>query len=295
MTTYIEQDRIVRHEWRTVNGVRLHCIVAGDGPLVVLLHGFPEFWYSWRYQIPVLAQHFTVVAPDMRGYNLSDKPSRVEDYTLPTLIEDVAQLVHSFGQDHAIVAGHDWGGAIAWETALTRPKMVKKLVILNVPHPRLFVQHLLTNPRQMLRSWYTSFFQLPWLPEAALKANDYRAIEQALRGMAVHQERFADEVVQQYKQAAAQPGALTATINYYRANARRGLRSLTQSDPVVRMPTLVIWGEQDTALGKELNDRLAHYVPDLTLHYISDASHWVQQDRPDLVNQYLLDFLIENS
>jgi len=286
----IEQHEM-RHEWRTVNGVRLHCVVAGDGPLVVLLHGFPEFWYSWRHQIPALAQHFTVVALDLRGYNLSDKPPHVGDYELPKLVEDVAQLIHSFGHEHAIVVGHDWGAAIAWETALTRPKVVEKLIILNVPHPRIFMQNLLTNPRQMLRSWYIGFFQLPWLPEAAFRANNYQAIEQAFRSTAVHKERFSDEVIEQYKDAAAQAGALTAAINYYRANARRGIFKLAQSDPIVRIPTLVVWGEQDFALGKELNDGLARYVPDLMLRFIPDASHWIQQDRPDLVNEYLLAFL----
>ena len=289
MTTIKEHD--MRHEWRTVNGVRLHCVIAGDGPLVVLLHGFPEFWYSWRHQIPALARHFTVVAPDLRGYNLSDKPERIQDYELPELVEDVAQLIQSFGQEQAIVVGHDWGGAIAWGTALTRPDVVEKLIILNVPHPRTFVQNLLTNPRQMLRSWYTGFFQLPWLPEAAFRANNYQAIEQAFRNTAVHKERFPDKVIEQYKGAAAQAGALTAAINYYRANARRGMGKLAGTDTVVCAPTLVVWGEQDFALGKELNDRLARYVPDLTLHFIPDASHWVQQDRPDLVNEYMLAFL----
>jgi pimeloyl-ACP methyl ester carboxylesterase len=293
MTNSTKHNVTLRHEWRTVNGVRLHCVVAGHGPLVVLLHGFPEFWYSWRHQIPVLAQHYTVVAPDMRGYNQSDKPPHVNDYVLPTLVEDVVQLIHSFGQEQAVVVGHDWGAAVAWETALTRPEVIKKLIILNMPHPRLFVQNLLTNPRQMLRSWYISFFQLPWLPEAALRANNYRLIEQAFRRMAVHKERFGQDLIEQYKQAAAQPGALTSTINYYRAAARRGLLGVAGRDPVGRIPTLVIWGEQDTALGKELNDRLTHYVLNLRLRFIPDASHWVQQDRPDLVNQYMQDFLAE--
>lgn len=284
----------IQHEYRTVNGVRLHCAVAGTGPLIVLLHGFPEFWYSWRHQIPALAEHFTVVAPDMRGYNKSEKPACIDDYVLPTLVEDVVQLIQSFGHERAIVAGHDWGAVVAWETALTRLEVVAKLIILNVPHPRIFVQNLLTNPRQMLRSWYTGFFQLPVLPEAALSSNKYAAIEQAIRGMAVYKERFPDEVIQQYKDAAARPGALTSAINYYRANARRGLFKLAGEDPTVRVSTLVIWGEQDAALGKELNDGLERYVPNLTLHFIPDASHWVQQDQPDLVNQYILNYLLKD-
>jgi epoxide hydrolase 4 len=282
----------LRHEFRTINGVRLHCVVAGSGPLIILLHGFPEFWYSWRHQIPVLAEHFTVVAPDMRGYNDSAKPPHVAHYDLALLVEDVAQLIRSFGAERAIVAGHDWGAAVAWATALRRPELVEKLIILNVPHPRIFIQHLLTNPRQRWRSWYTGFFQLPILPEAVIRAADYRFIEQVFRGMAVHKQRFTDEDIAQYKAAIARPGAATAAINYYRAAARGALRRLVIEDPVVNMPTLVIWGEQDFALGKELNNGLARYVPNLTLHVIPDASHWVQQDRPDVVNRYMLDFLI---
>jgi pimeloyl-ACP methyl ester carboxylesterase len=284
----------IRHEWRTVNGVRLHCAIAGNGPLLLLLHGFPEFWYSWRHQIPVLAEHFTVVAPDLRGYNDSDKPLHISDYTMPVLVEDVVQLIHAFGQERAFVAGHDWGGVVAWATALARPDVVEKLIALNIPHPRLFMQHILTNPRQRLRSWYMLFFQLPWLPEASIRANNYRMIEGAFRGMAVHKQRFPDEVIVEYKQAMAKPRALTSAINYYRALSRSESMSFTSAlDPVAKMPTLVIWGEQDTALGKELNNDLERYVPDLTLRFIPDASHWVQQDRPDLVNRYMLDFLVQ--
>lgn len=256
---------------------------------MVLLHGFPEFWYSWRHQIQVLAEHFTVVAPDMRGYNDSEKPTRIRDYVVGNLVEDVVQLIRSFGEEKAIVAGHDWGAAVAWSVALQRPEFVDKLIILNVPHPRIFVQHLLTNREQRLRSWYMGFFQLPWLPEAALRADNYAFIRAAFRGIAVHKDQFADEVIEQYKEAAAKPGALTSAINYYRA--LRYASVTVTSDPIIYMPTLVVWGEQDTALGKELNDDLPHYVPDLTLRFIPDASHWVQQDRPDLVNQYMLEFL----
>ncbi len=285
---------IINHEWRTIAGVRLHCAVAGSGPLLLLLHGFPEFWYSWRHQIPVLAEHFTVVAPDLRGYNESDKPPRIGDYTTPTLVQDIVQLIHSFGYERAIVAGHDWGGAVAWSTALSRPEVVEKLIILNAPHPRLFMQHILTNPQQRLRIWYMLFFQLPWLPEITIRANHYQFIEGAFRGMAVHKEQFSEEVIAEYKRAIAKPRALTSALNYYRALSRSSsIRFTATLNPVAKMPVMVIWGEQDTALGKELNDRLEYYVPDLILHFVSDASHWIQQDRPDLVNRYMQDFLIQ--
>lgn len=283
----------IDHQWRAVNGVRLHCAVAGSGPLLLLLHGFPEFWYSWRHQIPVLAEHFTVVAPDLRGYNDSDKPPSISDYSTSVLVEDVVQLIHSFGYERAIVAGHDWGGAVAWSTALARPDVVEKLIVLNIPHPRLFMQHLITNPRQRLRSWYILAFQLPWLPEMMLRANNYQAIEEVFRGMAVHKENFSDEVMAEYKRALSKPGALTGAINYYRALTRSASGDFWLNvDPVAKMPVLLLWGEQDTALGKELNQDLERYVPNLTKHFIPDASHWVQQDRPDLVNQYMLSFLV---
>jgi pimeloyl-ACP methyl ester carboxylesterase len=283
----------IRHEWRTVNGVRLHYTIAGNGPLLLLLHGFPEFWYSWRHQIPILAEYFTVVAPDMRGYNDSDKPPRIDDYSLPKLVEDIVQLIHSFGQSRALVAGHDWGGVVAWATALARPDVVEKLIILNAPHPRLFMQHILTNPLQCLRSWYILFFQLPWLPEKSFRANNYRMIEEVFRGMSVHKRHFSNEVIARYKQALAKPGALTSAINYYRAlTCNMSTRFTVNLDPVVAMPTLVIWGEQDTALGKELNNHLERYVPNLTLHFIPDASHWVHQNHPDLINQYILAFVM---
>jgi epoxide hydrolase 4 len=280
-----------RHERRSINGVRLHCVVAGSGPLLVLLHGFPEFWYSWRHQIPVLAQHYTVVAPDLRGYNESDKPPRVKDYRISHLVEDVAGMIESFGEQRAIVAGHDWGGAIAWALALTRPEMVEKLIALNIPHPRMFVQHLLTNPRQLARSWYVFFFQLPWLPEFALRASNFRAIEETFRSSTATPSLLSPDVTMQYTSAIAKPGALTAALNYYRAAGRYGILSQLNSQTVVSQPTLLIWGEQDIALGKELTHGLERYAPDLTVRYLPDASHWVQQDRPERVNQYILDFL----
>lgn len=280
-----------RQEQRLVNGVRLNCTIAGEGPLVVLLHGFPEFSYSWRHQIPALAEHFMVVAPDLRGYNLSDKPSQVSDYRISVLVEDVVQLVHSFGQERAAIVGHDWGGLIAWCTALTRADVVEKLAVLNMPHPRIFVQHLLTNPKQRKRSSYVFFFQLPRAPENALRKENFAAVERMIRGMAVHPEHFGDDVLDRYKQALDKPGALTSAINYYRALGRGMGYDLVMPDPVAHMPVLAIWGEKDRALGQEMVDDLPRYVPDLTLRLIPDASHWVQQDRPDLVNRYLTDFL----
>ena len=280
-----------RHEQRLVNGVKLSCTIAGEGPLVVLLHGFPEFSYSWRHQLPALAEHFTVVAPDMRGYNESEKPAQVSAYRIPLLVEDVVQLIHSFGRERAFVVGHDWGGMVAWSAALRRPDVVEKLAVLNIPHPRILFQHLLTNPTQRKRSSYMLFFQLPRLPEESLRQDNFARLEQVFRRMAVYPDKFTDEVLDRYKQALAKPGALTGALNYYRALGRRAGYDLVGPDPVAQMPVLTIWGEKDRALGKEMLDGLERYVPDLTVRRIPDASHWVQQDRPDLVNRYLTDFL----
>jgi pimeloyl-ACP methyl ester carboxylesterase len=269
----------------------MHVVTAGRGPLVVLLHGFPEFWYSWRYQIPALAEHFRVVAPDQRGYNLTEKPRT--GYNIRTLTTDIAELIRYLGYERAHVVGHDWGGSVAWWLAIARSDLVERLVILNAPHPAAFVHALRSNPRQLLRSWYMFFFQVPKLPELAFRLGNYRAIEESFRRDTTRPEAFTDAVIARYKRAVARPGALTAMINWYRAAIRpRMFRVLQGRDLTVRVPTLVIWGEQDRYLGKELNADLHRWVPDLTLRYIPDASHWVQQDRPEEVNRYLVEFLV---
>jgi len=276
----------------TVNGLNMHVVTAGRGPLAVLLHGFPEFWYSWRYQIPVLAEHFRVAAPDQRGYNLTEKPPT--GYNIRTLTTDIAELIRYFGYERAHVVGHDWGGSVAWWLAIARPDLVERLVILNAPHPAAFLHALRRNPRQLRRSWYMFFFQLPKLPELAFRLGNYRAIEESFRRDTTRLEAFPHAVIARYKRAAARPGALTAMINWYRAAIHpRMFRTLKGRDLTVRVPTLVIWGERDRYLGKELNDDLHRWVPDLTLRYIPDASHWVQQDRPEEVNRWLVEFLVE--
>jgi len=277
----------------TVNGIGMHMATAGRGPLVLLLHGFPEFWYSWRYQIPALAEHFRVVAPDQRGYNLTDKPPH--GYDIETLTTDVAELIRSLGCQHAHVVGHDWGGAVAWWLAITRPELVDRLVIMNAPHPAAFRRAMQGNWRQRLRSWYMLFFQLPRLPEAAFRLGNYRALEQSFRRDTTRPEAFTDEVIACYKQAVSRPGALTAMIKWYReALGLSTWRATGRRDLTVRVSTLVIWGEQDRYLGREINDDLSRWVPELALRYIPDASHWVQQDRPEAVNQYLLRFLVDS-
>ena len=283
----------LKHGSAYVNGVRLHYVTQGAGPLLILLHGFPEFWYSWRYQIPALAKHFTVVAPDMRGYNESDKPSGVAHYHIDRLTGDVQGLIRAFHEERAVIVGHDWGGGVAWSFAANYPHLTERLVVLNCPHPGAFQKALQENRQQLRRSWYIFYFQLPWLPELGLRLFRRRFIAQAFRGMAVRKEAFPDEELYKYAEALATPGSARAAINYYRAAFRHRLRHGAIHLPQISRPTLLIWGEEDTALGKELTYDMDEYFSDrFEIKYIPKCSHWVQQEQPELVNRYLLEFLL---
>ena len=281
----------VQHRFVDANGLRFHLVEVGSGPLVLLLHGFPEFWYSWRHQIPALAAAgFRVVAPDMRGYNLSDKPRGVQAYRIELLSRDVERLIHACRAERAVVGGHDWGAAVAWAFAMRYPERLDRLVILNVPHPVRFAQGLLTL-EQLARSWYVLYFQLPFLPEAGFRAGNFAALRRVLRSDPVRPGAFTDEDIEQYVGAMAQPGALTATINYYRAAVQRNPLNTREQLRRIDAPVLVIWGEQDRYLGRDLADPPREWVPNARVARLPDASHFVQNDRPDRVNALLLDFL----
>ena len=289
-------DESWQHDFVTVNGVRLHYVTQGEGQLVILLHGFPEFWYSWRHQIPVLAEHFKVMVPDLRGYNDSDKPDGVANYQIDILTSDVMELIRSFGQERAIIVGHDWGGGIAWTFAADYPQATERLIVMNCPHPTVFQKNLNANFRQLRRSWYMFFFQIPWLPEWSTRLNARRFVEQAFRGMAIRKEAFPDEELDRYVEAIQKPGALTAGINYYRAAFRERIRKGERKTDLIQCPSLLIWGEEDTALGKELTYGMEPYFTDgISIKYIPNCSHWVQQEQPELVNQYMLEFLSDLS
>lgn len=282
----------LEHATALINGLNLHYVRAGSGPLVVLLHGFPEFWYSWRHQIPALAETHTVVALDQRGYNLSDKPALWQHYTIDLLIDDVRALIEHLGFERATIVGHDWGAAVAWMFAMRYHGYVERLVIMNVPHPLLMTKHLWTNPRQMLRSWYIFAFQVPHFPEWSAKRNNFQVLTKALTGAVQRPGVFSPEDIQAYHQAWGQPGALRAMINWYRAYVRQGLRHLRQlSTHHIHVPTLLIWGTADTALGQELTYGTERYVTDLRIRYLSDVSHWVQQEAPNEVNAVLIPFV----
>jgi epoxide hydrolase 4 len=285
-----QSHEIWRHRHAVVNGLRLHYVEAGAGPLVVLLHGFPEFWYSWRHQIPVLAgAGFHVIAPDLRGYNESAKPAGVYHYRMPFLVGDILGLIGHIGATTATVVGHDWGGVIAWQLAMSHPQALERLAILNAPHPAAFLREL-HGLEQWLRSSYIRFFQLPWLPECLLRAGDYALLERMLRRQPVRAGAFSREDIRRYKRALSVPRALSSALNYYRA-AWRNAAPTTDSFRPISTPTLLIWGERDSYLSIRLTKGLTSWVPNLTVKRIADASHWVQNDAPEAVNRMLLEFL----
>lgn len=274
----------VESTFRTLDDVDVHVVAAGDpeDPLVVLLHGFPDFWYGWREQLgPLLEAGYRVLAPDMRGYNLSDAPTGLEAYRMSRLSGDVAKLVATEGRDSAHIIGHDWGAAVAWDLALRQPSVVDRLGILNVPHPAVFRRHLTSNPRQLLRSWYVFFFQLPGLPEAAFRYGNI--FERALLDSA-NPGTFTEADLIQYR-ASWERGSPRAMVDYYRAVIRR------QDPPPrthVEAPTLICWGEEDVALLPEMAEQSRNYCVDGTLETYPGASHWVHMERPVEVTDRLL-------
>jgi pimeloyl-ACP methyl ester carboxylesterase len=279
------EDRFV-----VVDGVRLHYVEAGSGPLVVLLHGFPEFWWSWRRQIPALVEAgFRVVAVDQRGYGMSDRPASWRDYRVERLAADIAGLIAALGEERAHVVGHDWGAAVAWTLASLHPGRVQRLAILNVPHPVRMVQALQTSPRQLLHSWYMFFFQIPWLPERLMRAGGRRTLEGAYGD--ARPGAFTEADFDRYADALLGPGGLKGPIDWYRAALRRAPGATRRMYQPIPAPTLVIWGEQDRFLGADLADPDPALVPDVRVVRLPEASHWVQHDEPEAVNRLLVDFL----
>jgi pimeloyl-ACP methyl ester carboxylesterase len=278
----------ITHRTVHANGLDFHVAVAGSGEkLALCLHGFPESSFSWRHQMPLLAQlGYLVWAPDLRGYGGSSRPIGVAAYSMHNLTADVAALIEASGAKQTVLIGHDWGALIAWDYAMFGRVPISRLIIMNVPHPALAEKGLRTL-RQLAKSWYIFFFQLPVIPEWSLARNGYAAIAQAFRGMAVDKSRFPRDVLRVYQDSAAQPGALTAMVNYYRALLRGVGANRRRGTPQIKVPTLMLWGEADAALGKELTYGTDRYVSDLTLRYLPNVSHWVQQEAPETVNQML--------
>ncbi|OLZ41135.1 alpha/beta hydrolase [Natrinema saccharevitans] len=277
----------LRSSRRPVNGVDLHVVAAGEesAPLVVLLHGFPEFWYGWRRVIgPLVEAGYRVVVPDQRGYNRSEKPAGVGSYRLAELTRDVVELIGTEDRERAAVVGHDWGGMVAWSVAARHPEVVDRLTIANAPHPTAYRRQLLSNPAQLRRSWYALSFQLPWLPERVARYDDYRALERALRGTATP-DAFRDDELARYRRAWDREGALTSMLNWYRAAARYPPRMPTDS---IEPPTLVVWGEDDVALVPSLAVDSAMLCADGRLELLPETSHWVPHEAPARLTDEIL-------
>jgi epoxide hydrolase 4 len=301
MRPFATETRII-----LTNGIRLHVQTAGpeDGPLVLLLHGFPEFWYGWRNQIPSLARSgYFVVAPDQRGYNLSDRPNNLASYDIDNLSQDVIGLIDHFGREKAAIVGHDWGAAVAWHTAIHHPERVEKLAILNVPNPAAHARAFRTLiPRQLMRSWYIFFFQIPRLPEFLLRRRRAAAMRKMLTSTSKPGSFSEDDLVRYTEawlrrpQNPNQTGAVTGMLNWYRAAARTVFRKKPDgyqrgSRSRVTVPTLILWGERDVALIPELAQWSLEGCDNGRLVRFPDATHWIQHDEPERVNNLLLDFL----
>ena len=284
--------QVYDHAYIETNGITLHVVQAGpqDGPLVILLHGFPEFWYGWRKQIDALAaQGFRVWAPDQRGYNLSDKPQGIAAYNLDELAADVIGLIDAAGVEKAFLVGHDWGAAVTWWTANKYPERLEKIVILNVPHHAVMRRYMLENPSQLRRSWYIFAIQLPWLPEQSLSADNFNGLARSIRRVG-RPDAFSDEEIVEYRRAWSQPGAITAMLNWYRAIIQKPPQRLPS--PRITVPTLIIWGRQDAMLEQEMAQLSVELCDDGRLVFIDEATHWVQHEEAERVNQLISDFLI---
>ncbi|HKI01233.1 MAG TPA: alpha/beta hydrolase [Thermoanaerobaculia bacterium] len=279
-----------RHRTFETNGVRLHAVEAGPegGPLLVLLHGFPEFWYGWRHQIePLAAAGFHVLAPDQRGYNLSDKPGKISDYNLDTLALDVVGLIDAMGEEKAHVVGHDWGGAVAWWLGVRHAGRLARLALLNIPHPGVMRRTLIKSSEQRKKSSYIFFFQLPGLPERLFRRNDFAYAAKSLQATS-RPGTFTAADLEVYREAWRQPGAVRSMIHWYRAALRsRPERPATSR---VRVPTLLLWGRKDRFLGQEMARPSIGLCDDGRLELCDDASHWLQHEEPERVNRRLIEF-----
>ena len=278
----------------TTNGIRLHTVMAGpqSGIPVVLLHGFPEYWRCWIRQLPALVDAgCRVIIPDQRGYNLSDKPKGVKNYRIYTLVDDIVGLIDALEYEKVNLVGHDWGAVVAWVLANKYPERLHRLSIMNAPHPAVIRRFLMRDLEQIRRSWYVLFFQLPWLPEAGMRRDNWRGAEHALRGSGkIH--TFTNEDIEKYKEAWSQPGAMTAMINWYRAIIR--FQPTLPKYPRIKVPTLMMWGMKDFALSHRMARPSMDYVDKGNLIFFPEATHWVQRDAAEEVNHYLIDFIFDS-
>jgi pimeloyl-ACP methyl ester carboxylesterase len=298
---HIKREPALDHNYANANGVRLHYVTAGTGPVILFIHGFPEFWYAWRDQLNEFSRTHRAVALDMRGYNLSDKPADVEAYRAKHLVEDLRRFIDHLGARPCVVVAHDWGGAVAWNLASRHPDYLTRLVIINAAHPVPFARALKDNPEQIAASQYMLLFRDP-KAERVLSENNFKRMEGLLRSDfgGTDGEWPTDDDLAHYRAAWSRPGALTGGLNYYRASPvhPKALDApgatavdLDPKDFMVKVPTLVIWGEKDQALRPVLLEGLDELVPDLTVKRIPHGSHWVTHERPDEVNRLIREFI----
>ena len=273
------------------NGLRFHALAAGpvDGPLLLLLHGFPETSHCWNKLMPPLAAAgFRVVAPDQRGIGLSSKPEGIAAYRIDRLAADIVAIVRALGRERAQVVGHDWGGAVTWHLAEHHADVVERVAIIDVPHGSTFTRYLRRHPSQLARSWYMLFFQLPWLPEALLRANDFRGLADALANTS-RQGAFTPEDLAAYRAAWAQPGALTGMLNWYRA-LRLGAQ-VPRGSGRVTIPVRLMWGDRDHALEPAMAEASIARCDAGEVFHFPDATHWLPREEPERVTALLLGFL----
>ena len=281
----------LRENYIQTNGVRLHVMESGqaDGPMVLFLHGFPEFWYAWRKQLPFFAQKdFFAVAPDQRGYNLSDKPEGIASYGINELAKDIAGLIDAYGRKQVYLVGHDWGASVAWWVAIRYPELIKKLVILNVPHPKVMARNVFKNTEQMKRSWYIFFFQIPGAVEKLAAETDYEWVLEMIKTSA-NSGAFTPAELEEYRKAFKKPGAFTAMVNWYRAMIQTEQEAPADFD--VSMPMLLMWGEEDISMLSQMADESMAYCKQGKLIKMPGVSHWIQHEQAEKVNSLIEEFI----
>ncbi|XP_065906177.1 epoxide hydrolase 4-like [Dysidea avara] len=283
------------HKYVTANGIKFHYVANGtEGkPLMLFLHGYPEFWFSWRYQLLEFCRDYYAVAVDLRGYGDTERPPNQKDYHLDKLTQDIAELIPALGYSSCVLVAHDWGGGIAWKVIDSHPELVDHLVMMNSPHHKIFAKAF-SKWGQLMKSWYIFVFQLPYLPEIMMSARDYKMLERVFLSKPmglINKEGFSKEVMETFKYTFSKPGACTAALNYYRMVFKTRARTAHRSNDKIEKPILLIWGDDDGAFLLEMADQHNLVATNLIVKHIPKCSHWVQQDRPDLVNQYMREFL----
>lgn len=285
------------HGYLSLKGIKIHYVEKGDRskPLMLFIHGFPEFWYSWRYQMKEFSKDYWTVAIDMRGYGDSEKPSGVNNYSMQYLVDDIKHVVEALGRQKVIIVAHDWGGAIAWEFILKYHEMVDRYIIMDAPYSPAFYEVVKTNPKQFISSLYMCFFQLPYLPELFLSSFDFRGFRRLFRGKTPKSPlTVTDEDIEAFKYNISKPEGLTPPLNYYRATLLRRLPRPSPRKLEIEARGLLIFGELDDFLVLDHVTVSQKYVKNLEGKIVKGANHFVQQDDPDTVNRYMREFLEKN-